>query len=40
MILRTDLRETGWDVMEETDLVEDRDQWRAPVNTVRKFRVP
>jgi hypothetical protein len=29
-----DLRETGWDVMDWIDLAQDRDQWRALVNTV------
>jgi hypothetical protein len=35
-----DLRETGWDVMDCIDLAEDRDQWRALVNTVMNLRVP
>jgi hypothetical protein len=29
-----DLREIGWDSMDWIDLAEDRDQWRALVNTV------
>jgi hypothetical protein len=28
------LRETGWDSMYWTDLAQDRDQWRALVNTL------
>jgi hypothetical protein len=35
-----DLREIGWDDMDWIDLAQDRDQWRALVNTVIKFRVP
>jgi hypothetical protein len=30
-----DLREIGWDGMDWIDLVQDRDQWRALVNTVQ-----
>jgi hypothetical protein len=33
------LRETGWDVMDCLDLVQDRDQWRALVNTLIKLPV-
>jgi hypothetical protein len=29
-----DLREIGWDGMDWIDLAQDRDQWRALVNTV------
>jgi hypothetical protein len=28
------LRETGWDDTDWTDLAQDRDQWKALVNTV------
>jgi hypothetical protein len=35
-----DLREIGWDCMDWIDLTQDRDQWRALVNTAMKFRVP
>jgi hypothetical protein len=38
--IERDLRETGWDGMDLTDLEEDRDQWRALVNKVMKLRVP
>jgi hypothetical protein len=29
-----DLRETGWDGVDWIDMAQDRDQWRALVNTV------
>jgi hypothetical protein len=32
--IKRDLREIGWDGMEWIDLTQDRDQWRALVNTV------
>jgi hypothetical protein len=35
-----DLREIGWGGMDWIDLAQDRDQWRALVNTVTKLRVP
>jgi hypothetical protein len=35
-----DLREIGWDGVDWIDMVQDRDQWRAPVNTVLNLRVP
>jgi hypothetical protein len=35
-----DLREIGWDGVDWIDLTQDRDQCRALVNTVMKFRVP
>jgi hypothetical protein len=38
--IRMDLREIGWGGMEWIDLAEDRDQWRAFVNTVMNLRVP
>jgi hypothetical protein len=34
------LREIGWDHMDWIDLAQDRDQWRALVNTVMNFLVP
>jgi hypothetical protein len=34
------LRETGWDGMDWVDVAQDRDQWRALVNTVLNLRVP
>jgi hypothetical protein len=37
--IRMDLREIGWYGMDWIDLAQDRDQWRALVNTVMKIRV-
>jgi hypothetical protein len=34
------LREIGWDGVDWVDLAQDRDQWRALVNTVMNLRVP
>jgi hypothetical protein len=38
--IKMDLRETGWDGIDWTDLAQDRDQRRALVNTVMNLRVP
>jgi hypothetical protein len=38
--INMDLRGIGWDGMDWIDLAEDRDQWRALVNTVMNLRVP
>jgi hypothetical protein len=38
--IKMDLIEICWDVMDWIDLTEDRDQWRALVNTVMNLRVP
>jgi hypothetical protein len=35
-----DLRDVGWGSIDWFDLVQDRDRWRALVNTVMNFRVP
>jgi hypothetical protein len=37
--IKMDLREIDWDGMDWIDLVQDRDQWRALVNTVMNPRV-
>jgi hypothetical protein len=37
---KIDLRGIGWDGMDWIDLAQDRDQWRALVNTVINLRVP
>jgi hypothetical protein len=36
--IRMDLRKTGWEVVEWIHLAQDRDQWRAVVNTVINLR--
>jgi hypothetical protein len=38
--IRMDLREIGWGGMDWSDLAQDRDQWKALVNTVINLRVP
>jgi hypothetical protein len=38
--IRMDLREIGWVGMDWIDLAQDRNQWRALVNTVMNLRVP
>jgi hypothetical protein len=35
-----DLREIGFGDVDWIDLAQDRDRWRAPVNTVTNLRVP
>jgi hypothetical protein len=37
---KKDLREIGWDSVDWIDMAQDRDQWRALVNTVLNLRVP
>jgi hypothetical protein len=38
--IKMDLREIGWGGMDWTNLDQDRDQWRALVNTVMNLQVP
>jgi hypothetical protein len=38
--IRMDLGEIGWDGVDWIDVTQDRDQWRALVNTVMNLRVP
>jgi hypothetical protein len=38
--IKIDLGEIGWDGMDWVDLAQDRDQWRALVNTVMNLWVP
>jgi hypothetical protein len=37
--IKMDLREIGWDGLDRIELAQDRDQWRALVNTVMNLRV-
>jgi hypothetical protein len=37
---KMDLREIGWGGVDWIDLPQDRDQWRALVNTAMNLRVP
>jgi hypothetical protein len=39
-LIKMDLREIEWNGMDWIVLAQDRDQWRALVNTVMNFRVP
>jgi hypothetical protein len=38
--IKIDLREIGWDGVDWIDLAQDREQWRALVNTVMNLRFP
>jgi hypothetical protein len=38
--IKMDLREIGWGGVDWIDLAQDRDQWRALVNTVMNLWVP
>jgi hypothetical protein len=38
--IKIDLKEIGWNGMDWIDMAQDRDQWRALVNTVMNLRVP
>jgi hypothetical protein len=38
--IKMDLRDIGWDGMDWIDLSQDRDRWRALVNTTVNLRVP
>jgi hypothetical protein len=37
--IKHDLREIGWDVVDWIDMAQDRDQWRALLNTVLNLRI-
>jgi hypothetical protein len=38
--IKMELRGIGWDGIDWIELAQDRDQWRALVNTVMNLRVP
>jgi hypothetical protein len=38
--IKMDLKEIEWDGIDWMDLAQNRDQWRALVNTVINIRVP
>jgi hypothetical protein len=38
--IKIDLREIGWNGMDWIDLAQERDKWRALVNTVMNLRIP
>jgi hypothetical protein len=38
--IKMDHREIGWDGMDWIDLAQDKNQWRALLNTVMNLRVP
>jgi hypothetical protein len=38
--IKIGLRQTGWGGMDWMNVVQDRDQWRALVNTVMNLQVP
>jgi hypothetical protein len=38
--IRMDYRKIGWDGTDWIDLAQDRNQWRALVNTLMNLRVP
>jgi hypothetical protein len=38
--IKIDLREMGWDGMGRIDVAQDREQWRALVNTIMNLLVP
>jgi hypothetical protein len=38
--IKMDLREIGWNNVDWIDMAQDRDQWRALVNTVLNLEVP
>jgi hypothetical protein len=38
--IKMDLREIGWDGVDWIDMAQDKDEWRALVNTVLNLQVP
>jgi hypothetical protein len=39
-VIKIDLKVTGWGGIDWINLAQDRDQWRALVNTIMNIRVP
>jgi hypothetical protein len=38
--IKMDVREIGWDGVDWIDMAQDKNQWRALVNTALNLRVP
>jgi hypothetical protein len=38
--IKMNFREIGWSVMDWISMAQDRDQWRALVNTIMNLRIP
>jgi hypothetical protein len=38
--IKIDLREIGWAGIDWINLVQERDQWRVPMNMVKNLQVP
>jgi hypothetical protein len=38
--IKIDLRVVGWDGLDQIDVAQSKDQWRALVNTVMNLRIP
>jgi hypothetical protein len=38
--IKIDVKEIGWDGMDRIELAQDRDQWRALVNTAMTLQAP
>jgi hypothetical protein len=38
--IKKDVRQTGWDGVDWTDMAQDRNQWKALVDTILNLQVP